>query len=118
MAISRIIEERITGHTTVLAAALRHHRVGQEIELRLRKIIVRSFNAGIYPSPELAEHEGGPINSGKGARYDAVVIFRKALRFHQSVMAALGAAIEVRKIWQFLIERLDDHFCRNGRNVL
>src|SRR6516165_1443577 len=45
MAIPRVIEKRVAPYPAVLPAALGERGVGQEIELRLRKIVIRPLHA-------------------------------------------------------------------------
>jgi hypothetical protein len=74
-ALTRVVEKCIAGHPAIGSGALFEHRAGQKIELRLRQVEIGSLDAGIHSRPQFAEPQGRPIDTGKGAGNDAVIIF-------------------------------------------
>ncbi len=97
----RFVQVPIRQQSPVASAALRDHRVGDDRSLQRIQALERN---GPRDELDVLVRPLVPWRSGD----DRVVVLRVPLRFHQRLVAAVRAAMEIRKAGTMTVERVNE----------
>src|SRR5579871_373115 len=117
MTVEWISQEGIRPRAAILPLALGDRCGSDQVQLGLWQVEAWPLDARIQPGPEFAEHQVRPVIGGV-AGDNPVVVVRITLRFHEGMMAALRAGVEVRMLRSDTVESLDDRLAGYRGDVL